>query len=109
MTRVYFIPQFNWKQTASYTFILVYIYFILGFVLRYIFFTTQVNSDILQAASAAAIAAVTAGHRENQDKVVTEGAVKWVGWQIYWVIDGLIYYWFIELFLVGWFIDFIKP
>ena len=37
-----------------------------------------VNSDILQAASAAAIAALAANHPDNQDAVVGEGAVKWV-------------------------------
>ena len=36
----------------------------------------QVSSDILQAASAAAIAAITAGHVDNQNLVVDEGAVQ---------------------------------
>ena len=36
----------------------------------------QVNSDVLQAASAAAIASITANHKPNQDAVVAEGAVE---------------------------------
>ena len=37
-----------------------------------------VNSDVLQAASAAAIASLTTGHKDNQDSVVAEGAVEYV-------------------------------
>ena len=35
----------------------------------------QVNSEVLQAASAAAIASLTEKHKPNQDAVVAEGAV----------------------------------